>query len=236
MKDTFLDDAVEALTPSENQKAKMWKVIQSHARHESLLKTKTRKPRFFGRKLLTPLAAVVLVLIISVSALTATVGSFASALKEGVRQLLFANESSVTHHTDSEGNTSVGTDGKEGGWIVRESKGKLILSIHGKKIDISQSLSEQGYYYYTYRDSNNLLHRVYIVKNAGGAKDYAEREYSQFEWLPEKNTGGGSRVISGPLAEAIMTAEAEFADGDGSLDELLRLSLKKYWERYGDEE
>ncbi|WP_235857459.1 hypothetical protein [Paenibacillus albiflavus] len=131
--------------------------------------------------------------------------------------------------------TNVGVDGEtQSEWLVKEKGHKLLLTVNGEKIDISKPLSESGYYYYDYHDQANVLHRVYIVKNAGGKKDYAERWYSQMEWLPDKGVGGGNRGISGPLAAAIMSAESDAKEGDGNLDAELQKYLKQYWEKYGN--
>ena len=94
-------------------------------------------------------------------------------------------------------------------------------------------LSEKGYFYYEYWDEDKVLHRVYVVKNAGGTKDHAERWYAQMEWLPELGIGGGSRGVSGPLAAAIMSAEADAKNENGDLNKSLQKHLEKYWKEYG---
>ncbi|WP_336783453.1 hypothetical protein [Paenibacillus illinoisensis] len=79
----------------------------------------------------------------------------------------------------------------------------------------------------------NILHRLYIVRNAGGTKDYAERWYSQAELLPELGMSGGSRGLSGPLGTAIMSAEVEVEYDNIDLDFALQKHLKLYWNEYG---
>lgn len=89
-------------------------------------------------------------------------------------------------------------------------------------VDIQHNRGTKGYYYYDYRDTSDVLHRVYNVKNVRGTKDYSERWYSQLEWLPKIGIGRGSKGSSEPLAIAIMSA-----DGSGELDELLKQYLKQ---------
>lgn len=79
---------------------------------------------------------------------------------------------------DKDDNVSVGTSGIEGEWLVEESKEDLILQVKGEEINVTEDLQNKGHYY-SYRDNADVLHRLYIVKNAGGTKDYAERWYSQ---------------------------------------------------------
>jgi hypothetical protein len=129
--------------------------------------------------------------------------------------------------------TSMG-DENNGDWVVKESWGRLIVSVDGKKINITDALKVKGYFYYDYRDEANILHRLYIVKNAGGTKDYAERWYSQQEWLPELGMGGGSRGMSGPLGQAIVLAEIDVKEDGKDLDAMLKKRLEKYWTEYGE--
>lgn len=226
-----INNAFEALTPSAEQKVKMRNAISTQM--EVAPRTgRTQKP--VRRRMLAPVAAAVLLFVLSATAYAATDSKVISLIKNQVNQILFANDDSIELKVNNAGDVYVGVNGTEGDWLVKETGGRLILTIDGKEINITDALTNKGYYYYDYRDNAEILHRVYVVKNAGGSKDYAERWYSQLEWIPEHGLGGGSRGSSGPLVTAIMSAEDEAANGSGNLDTLLQQYLKKYWNEYGN--
>jgi hypothetical protein len=187
----------------------------------------------FNRKKLIYLSACILIFALSATAYGALKDNYYVIFKDRGQTVVFAN--GTTMHFEIVGNqrTSMG-DENNGDWVVKESWGRLIVSVDGEKINITDALKEKGYFYYTYRDDANILHRLYIVKNAGGTKDYAERWYSQREWLPELGMGGGSRGISGPLGEAIVLAELDAKEDGKNLDDMLKKRLEKYWTEYGE--
>jgi hypothetical protein len=226
-----INDAYEMLTPSEAQKARMFSRIHASMDKPAGL---TFHSRVTGRKLFSSLAACLLLLILSATAYAATNDRIVSNIKDGVHRILFTGGGSVVIEKKDEHHTNVGIDGIQSEWLVKENGRKLFLTVNGKPQDITKPLAEHGYYYYDYKDQSNVLHRVYIVKNAGGKKDYAERWYSQFEWLPEIGMGGGSRGVSGPLAVAIMNAESGVKESSGDLNSELQAYLKVYWAKYGE--
>ena len=224
-----LNKEFEVLTPSEAQRMKIQNKISSQL--ENLTSTTTISRT--RRKWVSPLAACLFVFLLSATVYGATNEQIVSAVKD-VHRIFFANGGSVEIEKIDSHHTNVRTDGSQSEWLVKEQSRKLLLTVNGEVIDISKPLSEKGYYYYDYQDQSNVLHRVYIVKNAGGKKDYAERWYSQMEWLPDQGVGGGSRGLSGPLAAAIMGAESDAKQGNGNLDAELQVYLKQYWEKYGE--
>lgn len=226
-----LNNAFDVLTPSEAQRTKMLSEISSQLKNTTRMTVNNRKHQ---RKLVSPLAACLFVILLSATAYGATNDRVVSTLKGEVHRIFFAGGGSVEIKKRDDRRTNVGVDVTQSEWLVKKKGGKLLLTVNGEKINISKPLSERGYYYYDYHDKSNVLHRVYIVRNAGGKKDYAERWYSQMEWLPEEGVGGGSRGISAPLAFAIMNAESDAKQGDGNLDAELQKYLKQYWEKYGE--
>lgn len=187
----------------------------------------------FNRKKLISLSACILIFALSATAYATLKDNYYAIFKDRGQTVVFAN--GTTMHFEIVGNhrTSMG-DENNGDWVVKESWGRLIVSVDGKKINITDALKEKGYFYYDYRDDASILHRLYIVKNAGGTKDYAERWYSQQEWLPELGMGGGSRGMSGPLGQAIMLAEIDVKEDGKNLDAMLKKRLEKYWTEYGE--
>jgi hypothetical protein len=188
----------------------------------------------FNRKKLLPLFACMLLLALSATAYAALTDKYQYAIfKDRGQTVVFANGTSLHYEIDKNHTTVMGGDSK-GPWVVKESWGRLLVSVNGEKINITKVLKEKGYFYYDYRDNANILHRLYIVKNAGGTKDYAERWYSQQEWLPELGMGGGQRGISGPLAEALLSADLDATKDGKNLDAMLKKHLEKYWAEYGE--
>ncbi|MBV6713064.1 hypothetical protein [Paenibacillus chitinolyticus] len=221
-----INDVFDALTPTEGQKAKMWNAISAQ---KNIQPIRSRSP--IRRRLLASLTACFLMVVVSATAYAATDGKVISIIKNQMNKIFFASGSSIMLQINDDGG-SVGTDGIKGEWLVKESSfGRLVLTVNGEDMNITDTLLEKGYFYYDYRDDAGILHRVYIVKNAGGTKDYAERWYSQYEWLPELGVGGGSRGTSGPLSRAIMLAEVGVKEGTGDLDTMLQQELDKYWAR-----
>ncbi|GGH19410.1 hypothetical protein [Paenibacillus segetis] len=229
MKSTQIHHVFEALTPSAEQKENMWNSI---CVQKNSTKRTGKIQLHIRRKLLIPIVACIVMFTVSVTSYAATDGKIVAMIKDQVHQIFFANGDTVELQIFDNGNTNLGISGVEGDWLVKKSGARLLLKINGEKINIAEALSKNGYFYYDYRDGGDILHRLYIVKNAGGTKDYSERWYSQFEWLPEYGISGGSRGISGPLATAIMSAESEATDGKDSLDTLLQKYLAKYWNEY----
>ncbi|MGX1831310.1 hypothetical protein ACWIE6_24000 [Paenibacillus taichungensis] len=223
-----IHDAFEAVGPSERQKEKMRSEINVQFR-ASRKKTSVSS---WGRSRIVASLVAVFFLLVSATTYAATDGKIITLIKNQVNQILFANGDTIKIHSNDEGEVFVGVSGKEGAWVVEEVGEELILEINGEKINISNSLLDKGYFYYDYYNNSDILHRVYVVKNAGGFKDYSERWYSQFEWLPEHGLSGGSRGISGALATAIMSAETDVSNRDGDLDEMLQKYLLKYWSEY----
>lgn len=226
-----MNNLFEMLTPSEAQRTNMLSEINAQLDRQTGAAVSGRMPR---RKRFSALAACLCVLLLATTAYAATDDRIVSSVKNGANRIFFAGgDSIVVEHTDGS-HTNVGIDSSNSKWLVKEKGRKLLLTVDGQKIDITKTLLKRGYYYYDYQDSSNVLHRLYIVKNAGGKKDYAERWYSQMEWLPEKGMGGSHRGMSGPLAVAIMSAESEAKEGAGTLDDELLIYLKAYWEKYGE--
>ncbi|KQO00614.1 hypothetical protein [Paenibacillus sp. Leaf72] len=164
----------------------------------------------------------------------ATANKYQTIFKGRGQTVVFANGTSLHYEIAEDHIDSMGGE-NDGDWVVKESAEQLIASVNGEKINITDALEEKGYFYYGYRDDADILHRLYIVKNAGGTKDYAERWYSQAEWLPELGMSGGSRGLSGPLAMAIGSAEQDVNDDNAEHDTALQKHLKHYWNEYGEE-
>ncbi len=159
---------------------------------------------------------------------------YARIFKGRGQTVVFANKTSL-HYEIAEDHTATMGSENDGDWVVKESSGQLIVSVNSEEINITDALKEKGYFYYGYRDDVNILHRLYIVRNAGGTKDYAERWYSQAELLPELGMSGGSRGLSGPLGMAILSAENDVEYDNAELDSALQKHLKQYWNEYGQE-
>jgi|GEM_PF-3667170 len=162
----------------------------------------------------------------------ATANDYAKFFKGRGQTIVFANGTSL-HYEIAENHTDVMGSENDGDWVVKEFSQQLLISANGEEINITDDLKEKGYFYYSYRDDVNILHRLYIVRNAGGTKDYAERWYSQAEFLPELGMSGGSRGLSGPLGMAIMSAEVEVKYDNADLDSSLQKHFKQYWSEYG---
>ncbi|TDQ42915.1 hypothetical protein [Aureibacillus halotolerans] len=223
--------AFDDLTPSQQQKAKMRHAMFA----ERISKEEKSKPRSLKRKLLVTIIAMTTLFIVSTSAYAATGGTVFSSIQKKMEEVFFSNGDSVDFYVDEEGNgyVGIGADNEKDEWLVNEVNNKLIFKLNGEEIDITKNLKTQGYFIYGYRDDKDILHRIYIVKNAGGTKDYAERWYSQSERLPELGLGGNSQGLSGPLAHTIMDAEILAKTGQGDLEVLLKEKLEEYWEEYG---
>ncbi|MGG4132416.1 hypothetical protein ABEW19_29625 [Paenibacillus illinoisensis] len=163
-----------------------------------------------------------------------TATDYAEFSKGGGQTVIFANGTTL-HYKISDNHTDVMGSENDGDWVVKEFSDQLIASVNNEEINITNALKDNGYFYYGYRDAMNILHRLYIVRNAGGTKDYAERWYSQAELLPELGMSGGSRGLSGPLGTAIMSAEVEVENDNAHLDFALQKHLKQYWNEYGQD-
>jgi hypothetical protein len=164
----------------------------------------------------------------------ATATDYARFFKGRGQTVVFANGTSL-HYEIAENHTDAMGSENDGDWVVKESSEQLIVSVNSEEINITDALKEKGYFYYGYRDDVNILHRLYIVRNAGSTKDYAERWYSQAELLPELGMSGGSRGLSGLLGTAIMSAEVEVKYDNADLDSALQKHLKQYWNEYGQD-
>lgn len=161
----------------------------------------------------------------------ATATDYADFSKGGGQTVIFANGTTL-HYKISDNHTDVMGSENDGDWVVKEFSNQLIASVNNEEINITDALKNKGYFYYGYWDDMNILHRLYIVRNAGSTKDYAERWYSQAELLPELGMSGGSRGLSGPLGTAIMSAEVEVEYDNADLDSALQKHLKLYWNEY----
>ncbi|QAY67621.1 hypothetical protein [Paenibacillus protaetiae] len=226
----------EIMVPDEAQKEKMRLAIEQQSRQVSQPARKLNGQPLY-RKILVSLSVIALALVISATAYAAVSGSIEKmydSLFHGKGQTVtFANGDTLHYVVEENGSTAgMGGDG-DGPWLVKKSWGRLMLSVNGHRINIKNALQEKGYYLYRYRDDAGILHHLYIVKNAGGVKDYAERWYSQLEWLPELGMAGGWRGLSGPLSDAIVWSEID-AEGGKDLDAALQERLAKYWKEYGN--
>lgn len=163
-----------------------------------------------------------------------TADNYQTIFKGRGQTVVFANGTSLHYEMAEDHIESMGGQ-NDGDWVVKESSELLIASVDGEEINITDALKEKGYFYYDYRDDSDILHRLYIVRNGGGTKDYAERWYSQAEWLPELDMSGGSRGLSGPLGMAIGLAEQDVKYDHAELDTALQKHLKHYWNEYGEE-
>ncbi|MDR3209640.1 MAG: hypothetical protein LBT36_03325, partial [Oscillospiraceae bacterium] len=153
----------------------------------------------------------------------------------GLHRVLFAGGGEAVISLDGNKQT-ISITSTEGmtAWLVRESGGALFLNVNGTEVNITDAMTADGFFFAEFRDAEEVLHRLYIVKNAGGTKDYAEKWYSQFEWLPELRFGNGIG-ISGPLGAAIGVAENEVYDGlQPDIRTALKARLAIYWAEYGE--
>lgn len=233
MANNHINELFKAIAPNEDQKEKMWTTIEQ-SRHTSY--QSTRKGRIVFRKILISLSASLLLILLSATTYAAVSGDIEKMydrfFKGKGQTVTFANGDSLHYEINGNSRKIMGGDG-DSPWLVKKSWGRLIASVNGEKIDITDALKKKGYFYYNYRDEANILHRLFIVKNAGGTKDYAERWYSQIEWLPELGMTGGRRGLSGPLSDVIVRAQWDAEDGK-YLDAALKEHLEKYWKEYGN--
>lgn len=231
-----INQVFEAIALDEIQKENMWAAFVER-RLAVCNPDKKVNGRASYRKMLISLSVCFLALFISATTFAAVSGDIERMYDrffDGKGQTVtFANGDSL-HYVVNGNSTGIMGGSGDGPWLVKKSWGRLILSVNGEKINITNVLKEKGYFYYTYRDNANILHRLYIVKNAGGTKDYAERWYSQLEWLPELGMAGGWRGLSGPLSDAIVWADIDAEEGRKDLDAGLKERLSKYWEEYGE--
>lgn len=240
MTNHLINEQFETLTPTDDQKNRMWSAIEQQLGTSDGTEVMRAQPRRISRyrKLIMSISASVLVLLLAATTYAAITGGFEKQYEAFFHgkgtTVYFANGTSM-HYVDEGKNKSMMGGDVKGPWVVKQSWwGRLTVSVDGKKINITKQLKEKGYFYYTYRDNVNVLHRLYIVKNAGGKKDYAERWYSQMEWLPEVGAGGAFRGLSGPLSDAIVWAEIDAEEDGKDLDAALQERLAQYWEEYGE--
>ncbi|GMK41214.1 hypothetical protein PCCS19_42700 [Paenibacillus sp. CCS19] len=243
MTNHHINELYETLTPTDEQKNRMWNAMEQQlgtSEGTAVVRVQPKRvPRY--RKLVMSISASVLVLLLAATAYAAIVGNHEKQYQEVFNgkgtTVYFANGTSMHYVTDGKSKHAKGAMGgdEKGPWVVKESWwGRLTVNVDGKKINITKQLKEKGYFYYTYRDNVNVLHRLYIVKNAGGKKDYSERWYSQMEWLPEVGVGGAFRGLSGPLSDAIVWAEIDAEEDGKDLEAALQDRLSKYWSEYGE--
>lgn len=230
-----INQIFDAMTPNENQKESMWTAIE---RQRRVAREPSRKMRgrVSYRKILLSLCVSLLVLLTAATAYAAVSGDIEKLYDRyfnGKGKTVSLANGDTLHYEIDGNNKKVTVSPDNGSWLVKKSWGRLILSVNGEKINITEALKTNGYYYYSYRDDTNILHRLYIVKNAGGTKDYAERWYSQMEWLPELGMSGGVRGLSQELAMAIGGANLDAEEGK-DLDAALKDRLAKYWQEYGN--
>jgi hypothetical protein len=230
MEKNSLREAFDALNPTETQKARILGAVLARNTDETAALPIRRHGRALGR--IIPIAASLAMLFA-----VATVANAATdgAVFGGLHRILFAGGGEATIEQNENGSTRsiTSTEGMTK-WLVRESGDALYLTLDGQELDITDALAADGYYRGEYRDADGVLHRLYVVRNAGGVNDYAERWYSQLEWLPELRFGNGIG-ISGPLGGAIGVAENEVYDGlQPDLDTALRARLAAYWAEYGE--
>lgn len=235
MINNHINQLFEAITPNENQKENMWTAIERQRRvaHEP---SREMRGRASYRKILISLSVSLLVLLISATAYAAVSGDIEKLYDRyfnGKGQTVTLANGDTLHYEINGKNKKVMVSPGNGPWLVKKSWGRLIVSVNGEKINITEALKKKGYFYYSYRDDTNILHRLFIVKNAGGTKDYAERWYSQMEWLPELGMSGGVRGLSQELAMAIGGANQDAEEGK-DLDAALKDRLAKYWKEYGN--
>jgi hypothetical protein len=144
------------------------------------------------------------------------------AIFDGIKQVLFYDGHELKILSE---NDFVATE-QESAWLVKESWGRLVLTVNNEKIDITSALKTNGYYYHDYRDDADELHRVYIMRNNGEPE--TERWYSQFEWLPERGVGFG-RGVNNEMSCVVTFAEDYAEQGADDLDTILKYYLNRYW-------
>jgi len=150
------------------------------------------------------------------------------AIFDGIKRFFFAGGGEIELRDNN--NTVISET--EVDWLVKESWGQLILSVNGERINITNALKSNGYYYYDYYDDTGVLHSIFIAKNAG--EDSAEqwyKWYSQFELLPEIGFGYG-KCCPAKLSDAFRWAKEDAMNGVGDFDTLLKQRLEKYWNEY----
>jgi hypothetical protein len=211
MRNKHINSLFEVMTPTAEQKDRVL--------HNIAAQTPDAKP--WANRAAVKLAPIAACLVLAFTLTTAVNAATGGAIFNGVTHILFAGGSEITILENG------GFQGSETeqNWLVKKTWGKLVLEVNGEKIDITKDLKANGYYYYTYQDDTDTLQRVYIVKNNG--ESYAERWYSQFEYLPELGYGTGK--APGNMATAISLAETEAEENGADLDTVLKQRLNAYW-------
>lgn len=212
-----IKNSFEILKPSQNQKERMLRNIKKQI---------SKKDYHYLR-----FAKVVALIVLCITSLGVVVNAATGGeLYEGFKRVVFGGDNKFYYKSEGDHIITIKKE-QEYPWIVEEKGKKLILNIVDREIDITDNLKKEGFYYGEF-DIDGTKHLVVIARNAGGKKDYAEKWYSQFVWLPEYNQGGNSRGISGPMATALMQAIGDGEESIETIEENIKNQLEKYWEDY----
>jgi len=217
----------ETLTPNQEQKDKLFIEIESSI--YAVGKDNRSRPTYFV-KLLKPVAAVVVCAIVigsvCITVNAVTNGGFFSYVKHAVFQ--DGAELEIHYMNDGEYGAAAAKVPEEVNWLVTESaQQRLLLQVNEESIDITDAMDEKGYYYHEFVYDDDLLHRIYIVKNGG--EDETERWYSQIEYIPESKVSS-KKGCSYTLGVVIAFVQSDVEDGLGTLDSELPAALALYWE------
>lgn len=214
----------EILSPTEEQKERMFHNILEGSEHKAMPMTRSKS---IYKRLMPIAACLVLMLTITTIANAATGG----AVFDGIKQFFFSSGAKITMQETDVG-FNIGADNTKPDWLVKESWGRLILNVNGEKINITDAISDNGYYYYDYLNDDETLHRIYIIENVD--EEAAERRYSQIEWLPEIGIGS-TRGCGVALAHVIGEVEACIKEDDTlALDSILSEYLQIYRDEMGN--
>lgn len=217
-----INEIFKAISPNQEQKDKILNAIE---RGENTYV----KPRYFLRPPKPLTAGVLLAIIMGIGFVTVNAATNGE-LFNNIKQVIFQDgtEGEIQYISEDTAAMSVPND-QVHNWIVSESANqRLILEISGEYIDITDDMTVKGYYYYEfYLEDDEMLHELYIVKNAG--EEGTERWYSQLEYIPE--LGASSRIgCSYPLGVLILRIGTDVRSGLGTLDAEMPQALKLYQE------
>ena len=163
MNANVLSKVSKIINPTEEQKERMFRnIIEKRGADTSETVTRTTQTKQVWKSLMPITACLLLMLTITTIANAATGG----AIVDGIKRVLFAGGGEIELSRDN----AIEVNEAEIGWLVEESWGQLVLSVNGENINITDALKSDGYFYYDYHDEAEVLHRVYIVKNAGEDK------------------------------------------------------------------
>lgn len=148
----------------------------------------TLKHRNILRRPIYALAAIILILSLSVTAM-----AYGEKIVENVYSFFSggAIETGIDEQGRSYSSSSIDTDMTSAPMELRED-GRVYLTVNGENLDITDQFSQTVPYIYECTDSDGLRH-IFVIGGRTDAPDYAE-----FIWDAEGNPAGGKTVYNNP--------------------------------------